>query len=348
MRSARVSDFRGVGHRLRPTVPRIPATSLPSPRGTVIAGLTRMRHLTLALPILCLTACGSVTVTPDGGGGSTGSSGSGGSTGAAPARAALPRARTAALAGWRRRRRGTERPAAGGVARGWRGNGGGAGSGTAGGGRHGRRLRPQRRRYPPGPVPSSDNCNTCTCTAGGQIACTARACPPDGGEPGPCILDQSTVRQHGRTHGLRRPRDADAAGRVSLLRSAARDHSDRRLVRAAATDLRPRQRHRRRRHHARHPGRRRAGRAVQTRRPNMPLSSGAMVVRPTPPSSASPVAMAGCSSSADRDPTGSATSCKDIPAGVARLVTQLRGSISSSSPTRAAWRCADAAARPLR
>ena len=53
--------------------------------------------------------------------------------------------------------------------------------------------------YPPGPVPSGDNCNTCTCTAGGQIACTARACPPDAGEPGPCILD-ATYR-YGNTGG---------------------------------------------------------------------------------------------------------------------------------------------------
>ena len=53
--------------------------------------------------------------------------------------------------------------------------------------------------YPPGPVPSGDNCNTCTCTAGGQIACTARACPPDGGEPGPCILDATYT--YGNTGG---------------------------------------------------------------------------------------------------------------------------------------------------
>jgi hypothetical protein len=53
--------------------------------------------------------------------------------------------------------------------------------------------------YPPGPVPSGDNCNTCTCTAGGQIACTLRVCPPDGGAPGPCNLD-ATYR-YGNTGG---------------------------------------------------------------------------------------------------------------------------------------------------
>jgi len=41
--------------------------------------------------------------------------------------------------------------------------------------------------------PSSDGCNTCSCTAGGMIACTLRACgdaavPPDGGPAGVCML----------------------------------------------------------------------------------------------------------------------------------------------------------------
>jgi hypothetical protein len=39
------------------------------------------------------------------------------------------------------------------------------------------------KTYPPGAVPSSDDCNTCKCVEGGHVACTAIACAA-GGAPG--------------------------------------------------------------------------------------------------------------------------------------------------------------------
>jgi hypothetical protein len=53
--------------------------------------------------------------------------------------------------------------------------------------------------YPVGTTfPSSDGCNTCSCTSGGQIACTLRACPPDAGTP-VCSFD--TTYRFGMTGG---------------------------------------------------------------------------------------------------------------------------------------------------
>jgi len=63
------------------------------------------------------------------------------------------------------------------------GKGGGGGAGGSGGCMAGASL------------PSPDGCNSCTCTAGGELVCTDRACPPP-----PCVLD--TTYRFGYTGGL--------------------------------------------------------------------------------------------------------------------------------------------------
>ena len=284
-----------------------------------------MRHLTLALPILCLTACGSVTVTPDGGGGSTGSSGSGGSTGAAGSGGTTAGTHGGAGGGGAGAGGNGTAGAGRGGAGGGAGTGGGAGSGTAGSGGTGGGCVLNGVSYPPGPVPSSDNCNTCTCTAGGQIACTARACPPDGGEPGPCILD--TIYQYGNTGGHTAFEDramlTPPAGYRYIRSALATDPVDVSCAPPLPTC-----------------GLANAIDGVDIMRvildadvqdalskpvdPNMPLIFGrdgrpadAPIFRFTRSDGRLFFVGGPC-------PTGSATSCKEIPAGVARLVTQLR------------------------
>ena len=189
----------------------------------------RLHQLSLIAPVLCFAACGSVAVTPDGGGGSTGSAGSGGgSTGSAGSSAG-----TTGSAGSSAGTTGSAGSSAGGTGvagvggrggttgtagaggrggttgvagvggrggtTGTAGAGGGPGTGGRGGvGGVGGGCVLGGVTYPPGPVPSSDNCNTCTCTAGGQIACTLRVCT-DAGAPGTCNLD-ATYR-YGDTGG---------------------------------------------------------------------------------------------------------------------------------------------------
>lgn len=167
----------------------------------------RLHQLSLVAPILCLAACGSVAVTPDGGGGSTGSAGSGGGSAGSSAGStgsAGSSAGSTGSAGSSAGSNGSAGSGAGGTGAGGRGGttgtaGAGGGAGTGGRGGTGGGCVLGGVTYPPGPVPSGDNCNTCACTAGGQIACTARACPPDAGEPGPCILD--TTYRYGDTGG---------------------------------------------------------------------------------------------------------------------------------------------------
>jgi hypothetical protein len=67
---------------------------------------------------------------------------------------------------------------------------GGSSAGTTGsGGTGGGTCTFGSMTYPAGTTfPDLDGCNTCTCTAGGQIACTDRACPPDAAPP-VCAFD---------------------------------------------------------------------------------------------------------------------------------------------------------------
>jgi len=121
--------------------------------------------LVLATP-LSLFSCGQVSSSPDGGG-AAGTTGSGGTTGSA----------------------GTT--GSGGTT----GGAGTTGSGGAGGGT----CPYAGMTYPAGTsFPGLDGCNSCTCTADGQIACTDRACPSDAGTPA-CAFD--AIYRFGMTGG---------------------------------------------------------------------------------------------------------------------------------------------------
>lgn len=129
-----------------------------------LLGVPPMRFLMLAGVALAV-ACGSVSSSQDGGGGAGGSSGGRGGTA---------------------------------------GTNGGAGTtgaaGTAGTG--GVACVVGGVSHPGGTTfPSADGCNSCTCTLDGQIACTERACPPDGGiDPASCAFDATYT--FGNTGGL--------------------------------------------------------------------------------------------------------------------------------------------------
>ena len=133
--------------------------------------------LVLATP-LSLLSCGQVSTSPDGGG-AAGTTGSGGTTGSAGTTGS-----------------GGTTGSAGTTGRG--GTTGSAGT-TGGGGAGGGSCTYAGMTYPAGTsFPDLDGCNTCACTAGGQIACTLRACPPDAGAPA-CAFD--AVYRFGMTGG---------------------------------------------------------------------------------------------------------------------------------------------------
>lgn len=112
--------------------------------------------------------------------GTIGGAGRGGTTGGAGTTGSGGRGGTTGSAG-----RGGSTGAAGSMA----GTGGGTGGTCSYGG----------MAYPVGTsFPSSDGCNTCSCTAGGQIVCTLRACPIDAGAPA-CAFD--TTYRFGQTGG---------------------------------------------------------------------------------------------------------------------------------------------------
>ena len=79
--------------------------------------------------------------------------------------------------------------------------GGGAGGSSGAGGTGGVICVLNGVGHPAGSsFPSPDGCNSCTCTVDGQIACTERACPPDGGIDPVCGFD--TAYTFGNTGGL--------------------------------------------------------------------------------------------------------------------------------------------------
>ena len=126
----------------------------------VLLRLPPMRLLALVVVAGLAAGCGSVLNTPDGGGGA--GAGSAGSTGSG-----------------------------GGGTTGTGGGGGTTGSGGAGG----IVCIHNGVGYPAGaPFPAGDGCNTCSCSANGQAACTLIACQPD------CVFDSSY--RFGETGGL--------------------------------------------------------------------------------------------------------------------------------------------------
>jgi hypothetical protein len=134
---------------------------------------------------LGLAACGSVSTggdggtggRADGGGGGRGGSGGGGSgTGGS----------------------GTGGSGTGGTAG---GAGGGAGGSSGTGGAGGGCTYNGVTHAVGSTFPSSDGCNTCSCAAGGQVACTLRACPPDAGTDAAASCTLDTMIRYGQTGG---------------------------------------------------------------------------------------------------------------------------------------------------
>jgi hypothetical protein len=137
------------------------------------------------LPLGCGQVSTSTSSDGSGQGGSAaGTTGSAGTTGGAGRGGSLGNAGTTGSAG-----RGGATGSAG--TTGAAGSGGTTGSGgsAAGAGGAGGGCTFGGMTYPVGAsFPAGDGCNTCSCTAGGQVACTLRACPPDAGAP-VCAFD---------------------------------------------------------------------------------------------------------------------------------------------------------------